>query len=369
MSQLIFAPQRGYRLPKEPSSRWRGIAVEGPWNDDLDRQYRERNANAIVVRHPANDCSFISTLPNLEGLTLNSKRVTDDSPIFTRRELTHLTIYSGGKNKPLRADLLPNLVDLLCFESRTGLETIAGLSKLRTLRISIPKSVTDLSWLHDLPSLWRLELSGDGQPMNLDGLLDRLPELLWLDLVGFEVADLSWLTPRTKLRQLTVTGGHTRLDLATVERVKSLRDVAFDRVKSLEPVRELQRFLRQLVVHHADELQAEPYPVDPLSILSNGESTELYMPMGAPGDKGAIDAGDDPTGYFWVQLLALVVSQESPQLKGSFVSDSEGDTFVVSCSSRRVAKRLKSMLDPYVLDPGLTCALVLDAKARGSWQH
>lgn len=93
---------------------------------------------------------------------------------------------------------------------------------------------------------------------------------------------------------------------------------------------------------------------------------ELYLSTGTlPGDAGALAAGHEPNGYFWESLLAYLVRTRAPKLADRYDPDSEAGTFIVLTDSRKVAQKLRDLIEPYLGDATLTEAAVAEATAAG----
>lgn len=362
--------RKGWKRPKDPIlPKCRLITISGSPGPEVLSGLAEDVPLSVTVKAPTRELSVLS---GKRGVTLYSscaKTLVDDSSIFENPNLRVLHIYHGGRDFPLRLSGTPGVEDVLCWERRTGLESVQGLQRLRKLNLHLFRKTTDLLWLRDLPQLWQLELSGDGQSLSLSGIMTRLPSLMSLTLINFKLDDLGDLgSDRAEnLRNLNIQNVGPSVDLRGLIGT-SVRWALVDRVQSVSNIEKLKRTIGFLQVDHVDDEPSvpapHPSPEQLLRIEGTKTESELFMDTDVPGAAALESTPYESTGFFWQSILAYLVAQEEPKLHGRYEEDSESDT-LGALASRRVAKKLHDLLEPYARDPQMLRTLLQEAAAAG----
>lgn len=186
-----------------------------------------------VWRYPHDDLLPISGFTGLRRLHVSGERNTTLKGLPALENLTRLSLYFGKLSQLHEVGQLTNLEEFEITECQAEhLDALAGLTKLRSVKLYNCRRLTDLSGLKPscgLRSLTTQHLDG----VQEFGFLEALPEIEELDLGCERFTDLSFLR--------------------TLRNLKSLRCYACIRLRSLEGIEDLNQ-LTNLDLNECEKL-------------------------------------------------------------------------------------------------------------------
>ncbi len=167
------------------------------------------------MKKPLGDLAFLSTLPNLKELTIDSMEgVTNFDALSHLQRLEELTLNGNNEDEGLAMSLtslakLKNIKDIYITEEYVESIDVKGLPMLYNLVISEAnvgenQKALDLANVKDLPELRKLDLS-ESNVTNFNALAN-MPMLTTLNLAKTQgITDLNNLKAFPKLTNLTVS--------------------------------------------------------------------------------------------------------------------------------------------------------------------
>lgn len=211
------------------------VGANRRWTADKDERYRATGAVAVSIAAPE-DVSFVRHLPGLLSFRVLMYLLKDDTAVFDAQDLQQVHLLDRCR-KPLRADLLRDLVDLQ-IDRRPGLETLCDHPNLRLLTI-YGHNQRDMAWLGAPRHLLDLHLVGTRRPIELSGI-EEIRSLRTLSLQAFRFHELGPVAACAGLRQLVLEGtDKEELDLAPLASLRSLRSLSVQRMDQVRNVEAL----------------------------------------------------------------------------------------------------------------------------------
>ena len=188
-------------------------------------------------RFPAEDLSYLASLPNLTKLTLSSCGLSTIAGLNGASSLVTLDISGNGGIRNLEALSNMNTLEVLYLQHNalsnhaTSLGQLSGLTNLKTLDISY-NSVTSLEPVSSCVKLIRLCADGN-QLTNLDGI-SGLSLMEHLSLDYNKLTDVSTLGSCMELTNLSIANNEIT-DISSLDVLVKLEilDFSYNKVTSL----------------------------------------------------------------------------------------------------------------------------------------
>lgn len=222
------------------------VVLSGGWRPEYMDVIRSEGLEALSIRVPGDDLTFLREMPDLRGLVLNAWDVRDLSVLEELERLETLTLNTPRQPR-LRLDFaaFPGLRSLSLYWN-AGFESLFASRQLDRLFVFGPPD-PNLERFGSLASLSRLELS-EGRRLKETRGIEHLGALTFLGLYlqsGLEA--LTDLGQARGLQELAIDGCKK---LAAIDEVAGLASLTYlklancGEIASLQPIAELRHLER-----------------------------------------------------------------------------------------------------------------------------
>ncbi|MFG2583153.1 NACHT domain-containing protein [Streptomyces malaysiensis] len=199
-----------------------------------------RSMRKIWINHPLTEgLAALADFPGLSWLSISQLRSHNDlSPLTAHPQLTVLSIVGDialEDASPLGALTHLEELQLTHWAALPPIADIPLPEKLTSLGLGALPHNPDLSFLHQLPPVQKLNLEGSGSPLHLADL-SAPSGLRWLRLSGFDLSEgFPVLSASVRVQELNFYRCAFPADIGALNGIDSLRSVFFGECRGPDP--------------------------------------------------------------------------------------------------------------------------------------